>query len=147
MVLYGQSAGASTVLTYAYAYPEMPIVSGFIASSGGTSASNSATNSAFTNLAQQVGCANLTATAELACMQKVDALVLQNKIQAGGQGLLGGGPGGGFNFRYVVDNITVFANLTERLEKGLVAKGVSSIVTMHSFIVGDGINTPINGYL
>ncbi len=119
MVLYGQSAGSNAVLTYSYAYPETPIVSGFIASSGVAGGTNAANNSAFTNLAQQVGCANLTAAAELACMQKVDTLVLQDKIQKSDPSPLVAG------FRYIVDNITVFPNLTERLEKGLVAKRVS----------------------
>lgn len=119
MVLYGQSAGANAVLSYSYAYPDAPIVSGFIASSGGTSAINPPTNDAFGQLAQQVGCANLTAAAELACMQKVDVRLLHNTIQATSAGLLG--PGG---FRAVADNVTIFANLTERIQKGLVAKGV-----------------------
>lgn len=119
MVIWGQSAGAGTVLTYLYAYPEAPIVSGFIASSGGGGGEASATNSAFTSLAQEVGCANLNSTAELACMQQVDASILQWKIQNGSSTM------GSFNFRYIVDNTTVFANLTDRLEKGLVAKGVS----------------------
>jgi len=121
MVLYGQSAGANAVLTYSYAYPEKPIVAGFIASSGGTSGTNPATNGAFAKLAAQVGCGNLTAAAELACMQGVDAFVLQDRIQRSSSGLLDLG-----GFSAVVDNITVFANLIDRIQKGLVAKGVSS---------------------
>lgn len=77
-----------------------------------------ASNSAFTNLAQQVGCANLSPTAELACMQQVDVSVLQWKIQNVTATT------GGFGFSYIVDNVTVFANSTDRLEKGLVAKEV-----------------------
>jgi carboxylesterase type B len=146
MVLYGQSAGANTVLTYSYAYPESPIVTGFIASSGGTSSNNSATNSAFTDLAQQVGCANLSSTAELACMQKVDALVLQDKIQKADRGIFSGG----FSFSYVADNVTVFSNLTERIEKGLVAKAVcytpvSSLLSLSAFPVSTPLTSGKDG--
>ncbi|KAK4120629.1 alpha/beta-hydrolase [Parathielavia appendiculata] len=104
MILYGQSAGATAVLTQAYAYPEKPIVRGFIASS------------LFHDMAQTAGCTNLTATAELECMQGIDALVLQQKVTQASPD-----PNRGL-FRPIADNITVFANTTERLEKGMVAK-------------------------
>ncbi|KAL2192881.1 Alpha/Beta hydrolase protein [Corynascus similis CBS 632.67] len=116
MVLYGQSAGANAVLTYGYAYPHDPIVNGLIASSGGASATNPTSSSSFHNLAQIVGCANLTTTAELACMQEVDPLVLQKKIEGTE------GPAFRGSFGPIADNVTVFANLTDRLEKGLVPK-------------------------
>ena len=114
MVLYGQSAGAGAVLSYAYSYPADPIVTGMIASSGGTSAENSNdTNPNFQNVAGMVGCGNLTETAELQCMQKVDPVVLRDAVV-----------GSKSNFRPIVDNVTMFTNLTERLEKGLVVKKV-----------------------
>ena len=127
MVLYGQSAGSNAVLTYSYAYPQEPIYTGFIASSGGVGGNNRANTSAFTDLAQQVGCANLTAAAELACMQKVDALVLQDKVQKSNAGPTGG-------FGPVADNVTVFANFTERLQKGLVAKAVSFLHCLRGWL-------------
>jgi len=112
MVLYGQSAGAGAVLSYAYSYPADPIVTGFIASSGGASANNSAAmNSGFQKIAQDVGCANLTDKAELECMQRVDPVVLREAVVVSRTG-----------FRPVVDNTTMFVNLTERHEKGLVSK-------------------------
>lgn len=114
MVLYGQSAGGGAVFSYIYSYPSDPIVTGFIASSAGASTSNpSETNPNFSKVAQTVGCANLTAEAELACMQKVDAVKLRDAVVTSRSG-----------FRPIFDNVTIFANLTERLEKGLVAKGV-----------------------
>lgn len=116
MILYGQSAGSNSVLTYAYAYPEKPIVRGFIASSGGTPTTNPTSSPLFHDLAQTAGCANLTAAAELACMQNIDALVLQQKVDEANTD-----PNRGL-FRPIADNVTVFANLTDRLEKGLVAK-------------------------
>jgi hypothetical protein len=114
MVLYGQSAGAGAVFSYAYSYPSDPIVSGFIASSGGASTNNPTdTNQGFHTMAEKVGCGNLTDDAELTCMQRVDPLVLRGAVVDSRT-----------SFRPIVDNITMFANLTDRLEKGLVAKKV-----------------------
>ncbi|KAK4209066.1 acetylcholinesterase [Rhypophila decipiens] len=115
MVLYGQSAGGGVVLSYTYAFPTDPIVSGFIASSAGAGAINpNDTNPAFSRMAQNVGCANLTATEELACMQQVDAVKLRDAVVAASLDMSQG-------FRPIVDGVTQFVNLTERLEKGLVA--------------------------
>jgi len=120
MILYGQSSGSGIVLMYSYANPREPIVRGFIGSSSGTPTTNPTNSSNFHNVAQKAGCANLTATAELACMQKVDALVLQQTVNE-----VNTDPWRGL-FRPIADNVTAFTNLTERLEKGLVAKLVSS---------------------
>lgn len=112
MILYGQSAGAGAVFSYAYSYPTDPIVSGFVASSGGASTNNPADlNPNFQSVAGILGCGNLTAAAELACMQKVDAEVLRDAVVENKMA-----------FRPIVDDVTMFTNLTERLEKGLVAK-------------------------
>jgi len=116
MVLYGQSAGAVEVLMYAYANPKKPIVTGLIASSTGTSATYATSSPLFHNLAQNVGCANLTSTEELLCMQNLDAAALQAAVIAANPD-----PNRGL-FRPLADNITLFANMTDRLEKGLVAK-------------------------
>lgn len=124
MVLYGQSAGANAVLTYAYAYPETPIVGGFIASSGGASATNPTNSSTFHNVAQAAGCGNLTSTEELACMQRIDALLLQQTADETDSDSFGS------VFRPIADNVTVFANLTDRLEKGLVAKMVGFVLLL-----------------
>ena len=119
MILYGQSAGANIVLMYSYANPTNPIVRGLIATSNGTPLTNPTNSSNFHNAAQRAGCANLTATAELECMQKVDAQVLQRTVDA-----INPDPQRGL-FRPIADNVTCFTNLTERLDKGLVAKLVS----------------------
>lgn len=116
MVLYGQSAGAGIVLMYSYANIHNPIVRGFIASSSGTPITNPTSSSNFHNVAQNAGCANLTNAVELACMQRLDALVLQEKVNEANTD-----PNRGL-FRPIADNVTTFTNLTDRLEKGLVAK-------------------------
>ncbi|KAM7185067.1 acetylcholinesterase [Rhypophila sp. PSN 637] len=115
MVLYGQSAGGGVVLSYTYSFPTDPIVTGFIASSAGAGATNpNETNPAFSRMAQNVGCTNLTATEELTCMQQVDAVKLRDAVVAASLDMSQG-------FRPIVDGVTQFVNLTERLEKGLVA--------------------------
>jgi len=117
MILYGQSAGAGSVFSYAYSYPADPIVSGFVASSGGASTNNPADlNPNFQSVAELLGCGNLTAAAELACMQKIDPAVLRNAVVDNKMA-----------FRPVVDNVTMFTNLTDRLERGLVANKVGSL--------------------
>jgi carboxylesterase type B len=119
MILYGQSAGAQEVGMYTYANPTDPIVAGFIIASSGPAVTNPANSSNFNKVAQMAGCANLTAAAELTCMQGVNALVLQQKVDEANTDPFRG------LFRPIIDNITAFANITDRLDKGLVAKQVS----------------------
>lgn len=119
MTLYGQSAGAGATLFYGYANPDKPIVGGLIASSGSTAETYPTDATGFHNLAQIVGCANLTDAEELACMQGLDAAELQAKMIASNSD-----PDRGA-FRPIADGVTVFANMTDRLERGLVAKIVS----------------------
>ncbi|KAK1760073.1 acetylcholinesterase [Echria macrotheca] len=116
MILYGQSSGNAMVQLYSYAYPKNPIVRGLIGTSGGNPAITPSSSPNFHNAAQILGCANLTSEAELTCMQGVDATALQHAVDT-----LNTDPNRGL-FRPIADNVTVFTNLTERLEKGLVAK-------------------------
>jgi carboxylesterase type B len=120
MVLWGQSAGANAVVTYSYGNPDDPIVSGLIADSGTAPASVSTNTTSFSVMAASLGCGNLTAAAELSCMQKVDALAIQQYVADYSGGTMGGRLGG-----LVADNVTVFANNTERLLQGRIAQIVS----------------------
>jgi carboxylesterase type B len=121
MILWGQSAGANAVVTYSYANPTDPIVRGLVAASGAAPAGVSVNTTSFTTMATSFGCGNLTAVAELACMQKVDARAIQKYARNNTGNLMSGERLGG----YVADNVTVFANNTEQLLKGHVAKVVS----------------------
>lgn len=129
MVIWGQSAGGGSVDLYNYAYPSDPIVKGVIADSGlaGQTHSSNDTTVSFTTVAGLVGCSSLNATAEMACMQSVDVRTLQKIVSNSSSGV---------SFRPTVDNTTVFANLTARMEKGLIAKIVSifqvSLAISHS---------------
>ncbi|KAK8016668.1 triacylglycerol lipase V precursor [Apiospora rasikravindrae] len=120
MILWGQSAGAGLTTSYVYANGEDPIIAGAIANSGtvgvGPSSDDDGSSvNKFSQLAEIVGCGGgLDAEAELACMQEVPAQTLQAILQSGREEVP--------RFGVVVDNTTVFANYTERLEKGLVAK-------------------------
>jgi carboxylesterase type B len=121
MVLWGQSAGANAVVTYSYANPDDPIVSGLIADSGSAAApgSVSTNTTSFSVMAASLGCGNLTATAELSCMQKIDALAIRKYVGNNSGGAFRNSLGG-----MVADNITVFVNNTERLLQGRIAKVV-----------------------
>jgi carboxylesterase type B len=112
MTLWGQSAGGNAVVTYSYANPDDPIVTGLIADSGAAPGSVSLNTTSFSVMAASLGCGNLTAAAELSCMQSVNALAIQNYVQ-GIDARIGG---------MVPDNVTVFANNTERLIAGRIAK-------------------------
>jgi len=119
MVLWGQSAGGSSVGYYSYAYPKDPIVKGLSADSGDASLNLAfdATGSSFTSLAAKVGCGELNPQEELECMQKVNGTELQQLVSS---------PNSTVSFGPRADNVTAFANTTERLEKGLVARIVRS---------------------
>jgi acetylcholinesterase len=115
MVLWGQSAGGNAANSYGYAYPEDPIVAGIVAQSGTVSQLNSPNTTAFTILAKQLGCDGLDAEEELTCMQQAPNDRLHSVIRNGT-----GVP----RFSPAVDDVTLFANNTARLESGLVAKVV-----------------------
>jgi acetylcholinesterase len=118
MVLWGQSAGAGAVNAYGYANPEDAIVTGLISQSGTSSQISASNTTAFTVLAEKFGCGGLDAKQELACMQAVDSAELHDVIRHGE-----GVP----RFSPVADNVTVYENNTARLEKGFVAKVVSTL--------------------
>jgi cholinesterase len=126
MVLWGQSAGAGAVDAYAYAHPKDAIVSGLIADSGAANilTGQSAPGAGFTTFAGLFGCGNMSAEAELECMQKVDPTMLQNVLQAAAVSNNASVP----KFGPQADNVTIFANNTERIEQGLVAP----VVRLHN---------------
>ncbi|CAJ2506625.1 Uu.00g078110.m01.CDS01 [Anthostomella pinea] len=111
MILWGQSAGAWSVNYYGYAYSEDPIVAGLIADSGGSDVFSDGDPSNFTSIASAAGCGDLDAEAELACMQQVDASTIE-ALASNTTGVV---------FAPAADGVTVYANNTERAEKGLVA--------------------------
>lgn len=121
IVLWGQSAGAIAIDHYNFAYPEDPIVSGFIMHSGTatldfTAPDPSQTN--FTFVAEHFGCAPLDPTAELACMRKIEAQAITLFIKYYSQNATQPG----LAFVPIVDNATLFANHTARALAGNYSK-------------------------
>lgn len=123
MVLWGQSAGGMSSSVYSYGYPDDPIVAATISDSGAASPSNlgrqpgNYTN--FSTLAGLVGCGGLAgnASAELECVQGVDANTLQDFVSNTSS----------LSFGPVLDNVTSFSNTTDRIAQGLLAKIVSAV--------------------
>lgn len=106
---------------YAYAYPEDPIVKGFIAQSGTASggSSNDITNSNFSYVASQVGCSSSNKDEEFACMQKADAkaiIKVYNEYNASANA------GRSLSFQPSPDDITSFSNYTDRQMRGRFAR-------------------------
>lgn len=115
MLLWGQSAGSISVDMYNFAYPDDPVVGGFImdsatAESGLTSADTPHSN--FTFVAENVGCDGLRGdpAKELECMRGVDAIKIKDFLASYAEG--GGSPSLGFN--PVPDEKVVFSNYTQR---------------------------------
>lgn len=115
ITLWGQSAGAGSVGCFAYAHYSNSIVSGLVADSGAASMLLKTPHSGFSTLAAMVGCGGgdlgKDPEAELACMQAVDAAVLEDTLSTNM-----------ISFTLVDDNVTAFANTTERLARGLIAQ-------------------------
>jgi hypothetical protein len=98
------------------------------ARTGGTGGSNTA----FSTVANIVGCSDLSAEEELSCIQNVPALRIQSVLQSGSSSI----PGGNNSiprFGPVIDNSTAFANSTARLEQGLIADVVSCSISQQYF--------------
>lgn len=124
MVIWGQSAGATAVDFYQYAYPEDPLVTGLIQDSGTAHLDilkNSAVGdySSFSLVAANVGCANATsAAAELECMRNVPAEKLEGFVAA----YEDGADDPALTFTPLVDGVLVFDNYTERAAAGNMSK-------------------------
>ncbi|KAI4718785.1 chlorogenic acid esterase precursor [Aureobasidium sp. EXF-10727] len=120
ITLAGQSAGGASVANYPYAFADEPIVAGLIADSGATGiiAKSDPTHSNFTSLAGLVGCSNLNASAELACVRAVSATTLENTLS----NYVISKRTPAISFTPTDDNITVFTNYTDRLVHGHLAQ-------------------------
>lgn len=124
MTLFGQSAGGSSTDFWTYAWPNDPLVRGFIIMSGAVGNNQFAMNRTqnFTYVAEQVGCGELSKDAELRCMQEVNGteiLEVYNTYNASEN------EGRMLAFGAMADEETIFANWTERRERGLISNLVS----------------------
>jgi cholinesterase len=126
ITIWGQSSGAEAVDMYNYAWYEDPIVTGLIMDSGTAfiEAGLGPRYADFSYVASQVGCGNnSSAQEELSCMQKVDAMTLENVIadnyNTGSTPNLAFGPSS--------DEKIVFSNYTDRMLQGKFTKVVSGL--------------------
>ena len=126
--LWGQSAGAESVDFYNFAYPSDPIVAGLIQDSGTAllpQGTQDPVRSNFSFVARHVGCGNLNAGSELACMQKVPFQTIESFLK----GYSDNGTQPGISFSPVVDNNTIFVNYTARALAGNFTKKVSAAIS------------------
>lgn len=126
MTLFGQSAGGQSVDFYTYAYPDDPLVAGFIAQSGvanagvGNGGVYDPSGSNFTFVANSVGCNNSTdKDAVFECMQKVNATALIEVYNEYNSTLNGGKS---LSFTTQADNQTRYSNYTDLQTRGLFAR-------------------------
>lgn len=125
MILFGQSAGGSSVDMYTYAYPFDPLVKGFIAQSGVASNGIVPTGSNFTFIASQLNCSSSTNTSitspdtEFACMQSLPASSIISIYNTYNSTLNSNLP---LSFSTAADNQTRFTNYTDLLTRGLFAR-------------------------
>lgn len=119
IILWGQSAGASSVTYYNYAYWDDPIVTGLaFDSSVAHDISENLDTSNFTFVASRLGCSNLEPAAELECVHKNPF----HNILGFVANYSDSGAMPGLSFQPLPDNQTLFANLTNRALSGRLAR-------------------------
>ena len=130
ITIWGQSAGATSVDIYNYAWPDDPIVKGLIMDSGtaflsGGSLPGDGTGKNFTYVASQLGCAGLASqpAKQLDCMRRVDFRTIESFVA----NYSDSGAAPALLFRPSPDEKVVFSNYTERALAGKQAKIVSSL--------------------
>lgn len=127
ITLWGQSAGAGSTDYYNFAYPNDPIISGIIMDSSsaiGPAATPDPQGLNFTFVAGNLGCGNLTAADEIACMKNVS----QSDIEAFLKSYQDAGTTPSIAFTPIVDNITRFDNYTARALAGNFSKVVCDLL-------------------
>ncbi|EKM81264.1 hypothetical protein AGABI1DRAFT_112934 [Agaricus bisporus var. burnettii JB137-S8] len=112
MVLFGQSAGSAAIDLYTIAHPDDERITGVIEQSGSVSGGsqsgigpNNSTN--WNTLADAVGCGTNPDDAQLACMKQVPGRTLEDAVVNTNS-----------NLGLVIDNITVFGDITSRVADG-----------------------------
>ncbi|CCX15899.1 Similar to Cholinesterase; acc. no. O62760 [Pyronema omphalodes CBS 100304] len=117
ITLFGESAGGSSVSSYAYAYPDDPKVAGLIMQSGTAEILGDPGPEEFLRVSKAVGCDDKDDSKRVKCFKKVDAKTIQGAISNRTLNWYawpnGGMPG--------VDNKTVFT-MEEFITRGFVGR-------------------------
>ncbi|KAK1143594.1 hypothetical protein N8T08_006204 [Aspergillus melleus] len=113
MILWGESAGASSTDILNFAYPDDPIVKGFACNSGSAfltvdTRSDDVHGSNFSTVASHFGCAG-SAEKELDCLRSVPATKITSYLGAGG--------GSNLTFLPYIDDKVVFNNYTQQYRR------------------------------
>lgn len=105
IALFGESAGAVAIGSYAYAYVDNPLARAFIMQSGTVDALGNSDDSEFKRVSNAVGCGGRSDSERLRCFRAVDAVRIQHVISKSTQNNLVTNNGG----MPRVDNLTVWA--------------------------------------
>lgn len=114
ITLWGHSAGAVSVDSYSFAYPDDPIIAALIMSSGTAHSSIPFDTPDFTVVAEKFGCQDTNAAAEVDCLRNVKFTEIIAFLQA----RMGNETYPPLPFAPIVDNRTVFSNHTARALSG-----------------------------
>ncbi|KAF2628308.1 alpha/beta-hydrolase [Macroventuria anomochaeta] len=112
--LWGHSAGAVSVDSYSFAYPVDPIVAALIMSSGTAHSSIPFESPDLTVVAENFGCQDTNAAAEVDCLRNVKFTDITAFLQARSEN----GTSPPLPFAPIVNNRTVFSNHTARALSG-----------------------------
>jgi acetylcholinesterase len=121
ITLCGQSAGGVAVDAYNLAYPEDPVVTGLIMNSGTAQLGTISRDSAHTNftfVAENMGCKNDTAAAELECMRAVPYQKIQSFLKQYQDGM----KRKPISFVPIPDDVTFFTDPAGRAKAGKLTK-------------------------
>ncbi|PQE22097.1 para-nitrobenzyl esterase protein [Rutstroemia sp. NJR-2017a BVV2] len=122
MILWGQSAGGWSTDVYNYAYPDDPIVQGFICDSGNALLLIPVDDPSYTNftfVASHFNCSSPSSSADdlLSCMRKVPATDIESFLKSYSDSQVAPA----ISFKAVVDDTIFFSNYTSRLLAGNVS--------------------------
>lgn len=125
IMIWGQSAGASSIDIHNYAYWEDPIAHAFFAESGSVLAfpmsQYDVDHTNFTTVAKAVGCDSTDAQQELECMQQVDyndIINFMGHYQDNATLVKADADQPGLSFSAIPDERIVFSNYTARYQSG-----------------------------
>ncbi|KAI0404700.1 carboxylesterase [Xylaria palmicola] len=147
ITLWGHSAGALSVDTLNFAYPDEPLAAGLFLMSGTAmrtfAQGDDALQTNFSFVARHLGCDfPKDAEAELECMQQVPVTLISNFVGHYGDNRTRPS----LFFRPTADDETIYKNYTERAVKGLISR-IPALVSTTSNEQSSLIEYPVNNLI